>query len=756
MEGYTEVISCGSDRSGQLGLNKKAHKSYITPIFCSFNILIQKVSCGNEHSAFISISGHVYSMGSNAQGRLGVGSSSMKGSSSPVLVEGLPRCIDISCGWTHSAAVSRDGVAYSWGNGEHGALGTGSRETQWTPVRIQLSEKASQVSCGGRHTALVAGESLWCCGSGDTGQLGTGRREAELIPVRIQEAVTQAAAGEFHTLSLTRGGRVFGMGGNLFGQLGKGDKKSSSLPIKVEGLEGTFIVKVRTGHHSAAVSDGGELYIWGTGVFGEYLAPKLMNSYFKGGVKDISVGSTFSIAVDSSNKLYTWGNNFHGELGTGDCEHRPFPTMIRCIKDKIPSQVCAGSDFWIMLGKDIVKNKPEVETLKDNNRYTRRKSSRSVDFENIPPEKEDHRSLEPRVNSTEKQELQEQIRNLKHKLEEANSRIQEINSQHQEEKNAYERKYEDATREISNLTSALGLKKQNSKKSTRADARNEKQLRSKVETLEQENQKLNKALEDSRKEADDYYYRNTKSQKELQKTINECEELQSRNIQLTEQLERYKENPSPSLNTQSLKDQLNKEKDRNQHLSEEVYRLKEEVQNLSNSVKLYEEKLSEAQKELNILSRKNSELSQQTYSQDMLARECSELKRLTHQQQCKLEEWEELYNSLLKQKEALEHQHEEKVTKSQTYYDSVHKELQERAKQYREKTMNMLQTPVRTRYSPFTQHSVLQGSPNVSEIPSFKLDNYQDKSMEFLNERSSFNEDRIKDFTINPTNNVTS
>ena len=90
MEGYTEVFAWGGDHFGQLGLgNKHAGKTYSSPRFCSFNILIKEIACGEEHSAFISSSGHVYSMGSNSDGRLGLGDRSLRQSSSPCLVEGL-------------------------------------------------------------------------------------------------------------------------------------------------------------------------------------------------------------------------------------------------------------------------------------------------------------------------------------------------------------------------------------------------------------------------------------------------------------------------------------------------------------------------------------------------------------------------------------------------------------------------------------------------------------------------------------------
>jgi alpha-tubulin suppressor-like RCC1 family protein len=38
-------------------------------------------------------------------------------------------------------------------------------------------------------------------------------------------------------------------------------------------LDTIFVKKVAAGHHSAAVTDTGALYMWGTGVFGEFYTP---------------------------------------------------------------------------------------------------------------------------------------------------------------------------------------------------------------------------------------------------------------------------------------------------------------------------------------------------------------------------------------------------------------------------------------------------------------------------------------------------
>ncbi len=87
-------------------------KNYPVPRFCSFNVIIHSISCGDEHSAFIASNGYIYTMGSNIDGRLGISSRSLKSSPSPCLVEFLARtqAIKVSCGGAHTAALM--GIRY--------------------------------------------------------------------------------------------------------------------------------------------------------------------------------------------------------------------------------------------------------------------------------------------------------------------------------------------------------------------------------------------------------------------------------------------------------------------------------------------------------------------------------------------------------------------------------------------------------------------------------------------------------------------
>ena len=64
-------------------------------------------------------------------------------------------------------------------------------------------------------------------------------------------------------VALTKDGKVFTWGGNRSGQLGHDDKEYRYIPMKVESLDGLFIVKIACGeYHTVAITDDGDIYTW--------------------------------------------------------------------------------------------------------------------------------------------------------------------------------------------------------------------------------------------------------------------------------------------------------------------------------------------------------------------------------------------------------------------------------------------------------------------------------------------------------------
>lgn len=80
-----------------------------------------------NHTLMLSKSGHVYSIGSNQFGQLGLGTTNMENQLLPCLLESLKDefITDIESGNEHCLALSEcQQKIYAWGQGKYGALGT--------------------------------------------------------------------------------------------------------------------------------------------------------------------------------------------------------------------------------------------------------------------------------------------------------------------------------------------------------------------------------------------------------------------------------------------------------------------------------------------------------------------------------------------------------------------------------------------------------------------------------------------------------
>lgn len=81
----------------------------LIPKICSYNILVQQIACGGSHTHILSQTGFVYSMGSNKEGKLGLGLTynELNRSTSPRLIESISNIVQISAGESHSVAVDK-------------------------------------------------------------------------------------------------------------------------------------------------------------------------------------------------------------------------------------------------------------------------------------------------------------------------------------------------------------------------------------------------------------------------------------------------------------------------------------------------------------------------------------------------------------------------------------------------------------------------------------------------------------------------
>jgi len=88
------------------------------------------VCCGGQFTVFVTDNGIVMTCGLGELGCLGHGD--WLNSSKPKLIEALLSfdVTSVSCGNSHVAVVTSDGVVFSWGCGDDGRLGLGDEDNQ--------------------------------------------------------------------------------------------------------------------------------------------------------------------------------------------------------------------------------------------------------------------------------------------------------------------------------------------------------------------------------------------------------------------------------------------------------------------------------------------------------------------------------------------------------------------------------------------------------------------------------------------------
>lgn len=147
-----------------------------------------------------------------------------------------------------------------WGSGKDGRCGNGKETNEKVPSAAQTKHMFSQLSCGYHHSAAVTKEGLvlsW--GRGIFGQLGHGDTENYSVPTPIPTLlqIAQVACGWQHTLCLSSQGKVYSWGYGEDGQLGHMDTSDHSTPKEITFFRKFKVAMVSAGHsHSGGITEG--------------------------------------------------------------------------------------------------------------------------------------------------------------------------------------------------------------------------------------------------------------------------------------------------------------------------------------------------------------------------------------------------------------------------------------------------------------------------------------------------------------------
>lgn len=218
-----DVYGMGNNFAHQLGLYNITHSEKIySPLKISINAKIVAASCGSNYSLLLDEQGHVYAMGTNMYGKLGLGI--RHAALTPEKLDLADKIISISAGRDHALLLSEKGLVYVMGNGLYGQLGNGNLKNQYIPQPIDINDNIISVAAGGYHSLILSEDgSVYVMGRNSHTQLGliqTVQQVQNPIKLNISDKIISIACGEYHSMLLADTGFIYVMGNNNSRQLG--------------------------------------------------------------------------------------------------------------------------------------------------------------------------------------------------------------------------------------------------------------------------------------------------------------------------------------------------------------------------------------------------------------------------------------------------------------------------------------------------------------------------------------------------------
>ena len=149
---------------------------------------------------------------------------------------------------------------------------------------------------------------------------------------------------------------IFGQGNNTNGQLGIGNYISTDIPIRINNLKKIKINQIACGvGHVLVLTDNNLIYSWGrfykqenkkdkekSSIYGDYSTPQLIESLSNESIIKISAGNNHSMAITELGELYTWGEGVYGQLGHGVNNNEQYPKKIEYFCNKFKIIDCIG------------------------------------------------------------------------------------------------------------------------------------------------------------------------------------------------------------------------------------------------------------------------------------------------------------------------------------------------------------------------------------------------------------------------------
>jgi alpha-tubulin suppressor-like RCC1 family protein len=275
----------------------------------------------------------------------------------------------ISAAQFHTCALGVDHQIYCWGINGIGQLGDGTYENRLVPTPVVMPQGVdsfSLVVAGGEQNCGLAAGIAYCWGRG--GQVGDGTSSDQIVPTLIDMPTgvtfSTLVSGSQFTCALGSDNNAYCWGKNDFGQLGigpNGDQQSPTLVTMPSGDGFTHFTQISGGYRSVCgLGNNDKVYCWGYNAFGQLGTNDQADKNepttipLPAGVKytAVSAGAFHSCALGDDNKAYCWGSNSSGQLGDSTTTDQLTGVAVSMPGSVLFTQIVAGEAHSCALGSD--------------------------------------------------------------------------------------------------------------------------------------------------------------------------------------------------------------------------------------------------------------------------------------------------------------------------------------------------------------------------------------------------------------------
>lgn len=269
-------------------------------------------------------------------------------------------------------------VVISFGDATYGQLGVSADKKVTSRRIIPIAELRGvnpvQVEAAGVASFVVGNKGqMWSFGSNRSMELGLRKEVTQVnVPQRtkaireedaVQVAGSPSASGQAHTLVLTNSGQVYTFGTSSCGALGQGPDVRQTAPLL---LRMTSEVRIRTvaagARHSVLISDEGKIFTMGDNTHGQLGFAKtkcrimsepepIEGQLGQACVQLISAGDDHTLATTEDGKLFAWGSNANGQLGLGRLDDQDTPKAVEALTDLGVTSMACGARHSLVVAR---------------------------------------------------------------------------------------------------------------------------------------------------------------------------------------------------------------------------------------------------------------------------------------------------------------------------------------------------------------------------------------------------------------------